>query len=311
MRPRYEGSNICSWIGFKHVMYLMEEALLDKLLRLGFGKGKLFEENSLCLELVSSSVRILHAFHMDDLAQIEITFNEKGAPLLECAVRIFLQRGEKRVKAASGTVKVTVRQYHEKSGATRHHEVLAPFVVPDIPVAPSPLPRGTTPSRGAKVEHPVLMARHRNNTLQTYIWEWHVPYFYCHFTNRIQNSGYLRLMEEVVDLFLADRGMSIRTMLENKNWIPVVPNASVEILEDAFMEEKIFTVYSVKEIFKNFVYTAGFDCYVERGNELVHTATGSITHGYAVIDNRQNWTLVNLDEETIDALRGKEKELVA
>jgi hypothetical protein len=41
-----------------------------------------------------------------------------------------------------------------------------------------------------------------------YAWKWRIPYFYCHFTERMQMSGYLRQMEEVVDLFLADRGVS-------------------------------------------------------------------------------------------------------
>ena len=29
LRPRYEGANIRTWIGFKHLMYLAEEAVLE------------------------------------------------------------------------------------------------------------------------------------------------------------------------------------------------------------------------------------------------------------------------------------------
>ncbi|RAM48964.1 MAG: hypothetical protein C6Y22_24925 [Hapalosiphonaceae cyanobacterium JJU2] len=135
-----------------------------------------------------------------------------------------------------------------------------------------------------------------------FIWKWHIPYFYCHFTECIQHSGYLRLMEEVVDLFLANRGISIRTMLNTRQWIPVVPSANVEILQEALMEETIYTVYTVENIFKKTTYTSRMDCYVEREGVLIHTATGSITHGYAKIHNLRDWTLVEFDEETLSAL---------
>ena len=40
MRPRYEGANICTWIGFKHVNYLVEEAVLAHFRsRRGAGRG--------------------------------------------------------------------------------------------------------------------------------------------------------------------------------------------------------------------------------------------------------------------------------
>lgn len=306
MRPRYEGSNICSWIGFKHVMYMMEEALLSTLNKHDLGKGKLFEKHGLCLEIVDSSIRILHAFHMDDQAQVEVEFCPKSDDFLEYNVRIFLERDQKKLKAGSGKIRATLRQYYDQSQISKPAGALLPYIVQTAPVPPSSTVVKNNLARGVSVEHGELLALHKDSSLSTFIWEWHVPYFYCHFTNRMQHSGYLRLMEEVVDLFLADRGISIRTMLEKKNWIPVVPSAQVSILEDAFMEEQIYTVYTVKDIFKDFVYTAGFDCYVERDGKIVHTATGTITHGYAVIDNRWNWTLVNLDADTIDALRGAE-----
>ena len=132
-----------------------------------------------------------------------------------------------------------------------------------------------------------------------------MPYFYCHFNDRIQHSGYLRLMEEVVDLFLAERGISIRTLLERNKWIPVVPMARVEIVDEARMEDTLYTVYTVEEIFKDTTYRSRMDCWVERNGALVKTATGTIVHGYAVIENRKDWTLVQFDAATLAALRGK------
>jgi acyl-CoA thioesterase FadM len=137
------------------------------------------------------------------------------------------------------------------------------------------------------------------------VWRWRVPYFYCHFSERMQHSGYLRVMEEVVDLFLGQRGISIRTMLAGRRWIPVVPNARVRILAPAYMEEELVTVFTVEQVFKNLLYTARMDCYVRRAGQLLPTATGRITHGYAEVVDRRTWRHVPFDEETLAALGGE------
>ncbi|GDY51206.1 hypothetical protein SVIO_018290 [Streptomyces violaceusniger] len=136
-------------------------------------------------------------------------------------------------------------------------------------------------------------------------WKWRIPYPYCHFSERIQMSGYLRQMEEVVDLFLADRGISIKQLLEDRKWIPVVPHSCVHVLDEALMEEDLYTVYTVEDVFKDFTYTSRMDCYVVREGRLVRTATGTITHGYAEIENRHDWSLVTFDDRVLRALGGK------
>ncbi|HZB50088.1 MAG TPA: hypothetical protein VE547_13430, partial [Mycobacteriales bacterium] len=103
----------------------------------------------------------------------------------------------------------------------------------------------------------------------------------------------------------ADRGISIRRMLTDQKWIPVVPQARVEILREALMEEELYTVFTVEDVFKDLTYTARMDCYVLRGDELVQTATGRITHGYALILDRHAWEVVPFDERTLAALRGE------
>lgn len=137
-----------------------------------------------------------------------------------------------------------------------------------------------------------------------YGWRAPVRYSYCHFTEWLQLSGYLRLLEEAVDRFLADRGISIATLLAGRRWIPVVPRSRVEILAEARMEEELYTVYTVEEVFKDATYTSRLDCYVRRDGALVPTATGSITHGYAVIESRRDWRLVAFDDHVLRALAG-------
>ena len=135
-----------------------------------------------------------------------------------------------------------------------------------------------------------------------FVWRWHIPYFYCYYNERMRHSGYLRVMEEVVDLFLAARGISIKTMLDTKRLIPVVPHAAVSMVSEAYMEETILTVFNVEEIFKGLTYQASMDCWVEREGRLVLVERGTITHGYAEIINRRDWKLVPFDAPTLAAI---------
>jgi acyl-CoA thioesterase FadM len=308
IKPRFEGCNICAWIGFKHVMYCVEEAVLEHFRAHDMGPRQLYEQKGLCLEIVDSSVRILHALHIDDLVDIEVEPDAKAPPgALRVAVTVTVPREGKPLKAVTGTVDVVFRL--DDSVVTAQSAAgdpqLAPYTcsrivrgqprnIPDAGLATARQPGAIPPN--------VRRALAPDNA-NCFVWQWRVPYFYCHYNDRLQHSGYLRLMEEVLDLFVAERGISIRTLLTKKRWIPVVPQASLQILQEAMMEETLYTVFTVEDIFKDTTYRSRMDCYVERHGELVHTATGVITHGYAAVDGRRDWSLVTFDEEVSSALR--------
>lgn len=310
LRPRFEGSNICSWIGFKHVMYLVEEAVLDHFRQHDLIPRALYEDHGLCVEIVDSGVRILHALHMDDQVEVRIKPTTKpGDKEISLSVSLFVEREGKEVKALTGKVVVLIR--HDDSMITGAAHVnkehpLAAFSAPKILRANDTVVAGdfSTSREPGPIAPEVLAALGADKT-NSFVWKWHVPYFYCHYNDRMQHSGYLRLMEEAKDLFVASRGISIRTLLEDNKWIPVVPTARVEILDEARMEDTLYTVFTVEEIFKDTTYRSRMDCYVERNGALVKTATGSIVHGYAVIENRKDWSLVQFDERTMAALQGK------
>lgn len=311
-RTRFEGSNICTWIGFKHVLYLVEEATLEHFRQSGYSPRELFEKHGICLEIVDQDARILHALHMDDNVRIEVKPNtmSKDTSCLNYKVSIFVERDGKEVKAVISKVKVLFRRDTFIAPAESTVPQITPYVVSEIKRgAPATLERNVALERGTvgAVPKNELIRGVVSPDQNCFVWKWHIPYFYCHFTERMQHSGYLRQMEEVVDLFLADRGISIWKMLETRKWIPVVPTAQVEILREAYMEETLYTVFTVEQIVKDTTYDARMDCYVERDGGLVHTATGHITHGYAVIENRRDWSLVQFDAETLTALRGKAK----
>jgi len=297
LRPRYEGSNICTWIGFKHVNYLVEEAVLDHLRQAGLAPGELYERFGLCVDLVDVDTRILHAFHIDDEATAEVG-PPRGGPdgQLRFTVKIYVDRAE-RVQAVAAKVRVVLRLDPRGGGAEPIPAALTDHVVDRLGDGPT----ATTPAIEPAGPDPLAVLVGDTNAVA---WAWRMPYFYCHFTRRVQMSGYLRLMEEVVDLFLAERGISIRTLLDEQDWIPVVPHSRITILGEALMEEVVHTVFTVESVFKDFTYTARMDCYVLRDGVLVPTATGRITHGYAVIENRRDWSLVAFDERMLAGLAG-------
>jgi acyl-CoA thioesterase FadM len=299
-RPRYEGSNICTWIGFKHVMYLVEEAVLDHLRQSGVVPRSLYEERGLGVDIVESDARIATALHMDDEVRTEVVSQPAdGDGALVFRTTTYAGRPDGPVKAVTAKVRVQIRPADWPAAATPANAT----------------PAAATPANG-RVDGERAIGRGAVGTAEpdvaalvgdanAIVWRWRVPYFYCHFSQHLQHSGYLRLMEEVVDLFLDERGISIRTMLDGQRWIPVVPRANVRILAPALMEEELYTVFTVEEIFKDVTYTARMDCYVRRDGRLLHTATGRITHGYAEVLDRRDWKLVPFDSRTTAALRGE------
>jgi acyl-CoA thioesterase FadM len=312
VKPRFEGSNICSWIGFKHVMYCVEEAVLEHFRTQGLAPRPLYEEKGLCLEIVNSNVRILHALHMDDTVQVHVVPRTKPeATEITVGIEVMVKRDGKELKAVTGTVDVIFRL--DDSAVTSHAGTatvdprLARYTCSRIQRGERKSIPSVNLTREPGVVSPAVLAALGADKTNSFVWKWHVPYFYCHFNDRMQHSGYLRLMEEVLDLFVADRGISIRTLLENKKWIPVVPAANLQMLDEAMMEETIYTVFTVEDIFKDTTYKSRMDCYVERHGGLVHTATGHITHGYAVVDSRRDWSLVQFDAEVVAALRGDKR----
>jgi acyl-CoA thioesterase FadM len=312
IRPRFEGSNINTWIGFKHVMYMVEEAVLDTLRANGLLPGDLFERHGVCFEIVDSDVRILTAFHMDDVARFEV--QPGAAPDGELVFRVTgnVRRSGAEVKAVGGTVRAVLRLDRSVASAPPLPAQLAGAIRREIRRDGAAGPARVVPGGGARA---TPLATERGGTgldgairavvppgANAFVWKWHVPYFYCHFNDRMQHSGYVRLVEEVVDLFLADRGISIRTMMDARRWIPVVPQARMTLLGEALMEETIYTVFTVRDIFKARTYAASVDVYALRDGALVQTATGGITHGYAHMVDRREWTLAELDPPTLAAL---------
>ena len=308
-RPLFEGNNISYAIGFKHISYLVETGVLAHFRRAGLPAGALFQEYGRCFELVAVSARLGALLGVDDEAELTVTpVVRAGDSTLRFKVGVVVERAGERVTVATARAEVALRAATGADPVRTLPAGIERFVVPRIggsvpgpavAVAPG---AGFSAGRGHSGPDPVLDAL--VGETNAFGWKWRIPYFYCHFNERLQMSGYLRLMEEVVDLFLADRGLPIKAVLDTKGWIPVVTTSEIKLLDEVRMEEEVYVVYTVEDIFKDLLYKSRFDVYVVRDGCTVQAATGSITHGYLEEVRPNEWSMATFDAPTRAALSG-------
>jgi len=296
-RPRYEGSNIRTWIGFKHFMYLTEEAVLQWFRDRGAGPQRLYHECGLGLEILDASIQLPAVLEVDDEIVADVTLLGPGT----FSVKLRTHRQGHDATVLRGKVVVALICERDAPGHAPVPAELKGFVLPDARAgAPVGIARDRAlpPGRDAAA----VLAEDA-----AFVWSWTARYFLCHYSNRVQHSAYVRSLEEVVDRFLADRGISVGRMLAERGWIPVVSRARVTLLADAAMEEVIHTAFTVDHVLKGVGYEATMDCFVHRGAELVHVATARILHGYAVSRGEGAGRLAEFDDSTIAALTGRQR----
>jgi acyl-CoA thioesterase FadM len=292
-RPRYEGANIRTWIGFKQFMLMAEEAVVQWFRERGLGPQRLFHEHGLGLEVIDSSLQLPSLLEIDDEVDVEVVEQGPG----RFAVTLRARRDGEGVIVARG--RLVVALVREADGAPAP-ERLAPLVVAGAAGASPVVGVGDIPIGRSRSARSVLAPPGS----RSFLWSWRAPYFACHYSDRVQHSAYVRALEEVVDRFLYDRGLSIRTMLEERAWIPVVSRARVQLVDDAHMEEIVHTTFTVEEVLRRAAYDARMDCFVERDGSLRRCATARILHGYAVSRGEGAGGLVELDDATVAALTG-------
>nr|URG41746.1 Pep16 [Streptomyces sp. NAK02211] len=310
LTPGYEGANIGTYIGFKHVNYLVEKAVIEHFRRQGLPVGALYEQYGLGFDLVELEAPLRGGVFVDDEAVLEVrpvTGGDGTAFRFKVTITVLRDGEPKKIVTASAAA-VLRRDEDDRRLPGR---VTAPAVLDRFTVAslgtpePGEAVAGTgaqLPSGGSTDQDPVLdqLLAGRNG----YGWKLRVPYPYVHFFDRMHMSAYLRQMEEAKHRFVDARGISIGAQLAERNWIPAVTHSRIEILGEALLEEDLYTVYTVESIFKTLLYTARMDCYVVREGRLVRMATGVITHGYGVVENGNQARVVSWDDRIDRALKG-------
>jgi acyl-CoA thioesterase FadM len=283
-RPRYGSANIRTWIGFKEFARLVEEAVLDWFRDHEFGPRRLYHEYGLGLEITDAALQLPAVLETDDRVAGEVTVRGPG----RFAVKLRVEREGTPVVVAKGRIAVCLVREADAPTECTVPPALATFVVPNVAAAPSAANGSDGDSRSA----PALT------------WPWEARYFHCHYSDRVQHSAYVAALEEIVDRFLADRGLGVPELLESRGWIPVVSKVRVELLADAHMGERIQSTFGVDSIIGDVAFDGRMDCYVNRGGKAVPTATARILHGYAVSRGPDAGRLATLDDEVIAALTG-------
>jgi acyl-CoA thioesterase FadM len=280
-----EGNNVMSWIGFKHIMYLAEQAVLSHFRSSDMGFRRLFEEHGLLLEVVANQGRILHALKLDEEVQTVVKPAVAVTKGLQFDIAMFVQRADKRIKTYSGKIRIVLvaDRALRMAALQTDYGALTPYVTERVSCVADNV--DTTDPASKRLN-----------------WTVTIPYFYCHGNERLKMSGYLRYMEEADERFCEQHNIGVNKLLQERRWIPAVPSAKVQILEAAYMRETLHIEYAVKDVIKSLLYTCSMNAYVERDGSRIHVATGEIVHGYAEILSRKDWAMVNFDREMIDAL---------
>lgn len=299
--PSAEGANIGTVIGFKHVNYLIEKAVIAHFATCGLPIGSLYERFGLGVDLVQLDTRFTRLVTLDDTVTLRVRPKLGEDPgRLDFEVLLTVDRDGDTPKAIPATATTVLRRDGDRRRLPDIAQVpteLAPLVISPVAVAAD----GPRPLGGIDGEAVLDRLTAGKNA---YAWRFRVPYPYVHYFDRVCMSGYLRLLEEAKHRFVSARGISIGTLLADHNWIPAVTESHLGLLADAHLEEEMYLVYHVVEVFRNLLYRAHFDAYVRRDDTLVHTATGAITHGYGVVENGNRARLVEWDDRVAAALRG-------
>jgi len=292
-RPAFEGANIRTWIGFKHFMYLVEEAARHWLRERGFGARTLFHEYGLGVDVLECSVQLPAVLEIDDEVRAEVV---AGADR-RLKVVLTVPRDGRDVVVLRGTVTLALVREPGPGGLRSAPADLARFEAAGRSDGSGP------PAQ--RLEPPMTVrAALAPPGSPAFLLSWRAPYYYCHYSDRVQHSGFVRGLETLVDEFLNHRGISVGRLLAERSWIPVVSRARVRLLGPAHMDETIHSVLTVGDIMRDVMFEARMDCYVQRGAELVPVATGSILHGYAISRGDRAGELASLDGAVLAALTG-------
>ena len=281
LRPSFEGSNIRTWIGFKHLMYLAQEAVIDHMRERGVGPQRVFAQLGLRLKIAESSFAFLSLLESDDTVLAEVTRTRLG----RFQVRLLRERCTGGIPLAKGYIEAGYTSSETRSAGAQLPLDVQSFMAPDAA------------SHGNEEPHPEVKLRDA-------LWSWKARYYLCQFSDCVQHSAYIGALEETVDRYLAARGLSIGRVLVDRKWIPVVSRARVRVLADVRMEEVVHTTFVVDDVFKTMGYSGRMDCYVEREERVLRVATASIVHGYAIAEGEGVGQLTALDDPTITALSG-------
>lgn len=277
VRPLSEGANIESWIGFKHFSYLAEAAAQGYLRVTGLSQDQMLNQLDVSVDITELRMRLPSPLYADSVLTAQVQ-GERPSP-----------------EELPGKLRVRGTSDHAGRTATCFETSLV-F---------SAWPR-------RKLDDGLAHAHRESGsgTLPvddddgTHVWSFTIPYPYCRASSVIQFDGYVRLIEEAIERLLRDRGISVRRLLVERGWIPVVTGWRISITAPAFMEETLIIRTRTTGVFKSILWDTEITFSTLRGGTEVEVARSSITHGYANTRGDHSGQMATFDAEVLNALRG-------
>jgi acyl-CoA thioesterase FadM len=109
---------------------------------------------------------------------------------------------------------------------------------------------------------------------------WRVATHRCHYAGRVHYAGYLRILEELAEMFLADRGITTRDLIQRHGLLPMMQRVRVRVLADAYAGDRMHTTYEIHQVVGGKLFDCRFDAHVERDGRRIPTATGILLAGF-------------------------------
>jgi acyl-CoA thioesterase FadM len=224
----WDGSNIRTWVGFRSLAGLVQEAVRVWLRREGHGAGRLFHEHGLCVDLSWASYQLVRLVELDDTLDFTVHPTPTG-----------LRVRATRAGAAVLKARVELRLVRDRRAPMPAHPWLCRRIVDTLPHQP---------------------AEEQSDAA----WSWTARYVDCSYSRGVRHSTYVRVLEEAVIRFLDSRELSVPALLRDRGWIPVVSRFDVSVHCEVQMGERVQTSLVPVEILGDRAWRARLDCFVER-----------------------------------------------
>jgi acyl-CoA thioesterase FadM len=276
-------------------MALSEEAVICWFRERNQGPASLYRDYGVRLSVIDASVLIKGALGADEPVTAQVT--PVGSRYRD--VRLWAERGGTRQDVLQG--RLTVGLVRDRSTAAELPADLAELVLGEIAGL------GTAVgSHDPAHEQQALADAAAAGTLEGFPRALRVPYSACHGSGQMSFAGYVRLIEGLVDDFMADRGLWTSRLLAERGWVPAYARARIRLLGEAHVDEVLHAVYSVARVVGKGLFDGRIECHVRRGDRFVPTATGIVLHGYALADGPAAGQVAELDPDIIAAVTAQD-----
>jgi acyl-CoA thioesterase FadM len=273
LKPRYEAANVRLRIGVRGITSLAEEAVVNWFRVRGFTPTVLYETYGLEFSIIDCSSLLFGVVTVDD----EIVASAEPVGPRYFNVKLSVRRGE--TQAVALRTRVTVVMVRRPGWSAELPEELLGMAIDEIDRI-----RTAVDSHDPEFEARDLDSRITNDALGWYR-SWRVPMANCHYSGRMQYSGFIRVLDELAELFLEDKGLPVGELLDTRGWTMVMPRVRVRVLADAYAGDLMHTTYEVHQVVGQKLFDCRFDAHVQRDDRRIPVATGILLQGFASLDD--------------------------